>query len=757
MGSSGCGGSVKGPPPTNEVLIPTSDASTFTGMDSDDQQPPENENPGTNECLTHEDCESGHCTMLADGSICSPLCSQDADCPDGLICLLDDTAYGPALACVYPSMNACRPCAENADCTGLAGEELVCELIGGFGACLPTCTQDTDCPPWFSCTENETSNTKTCLPNNGTCSCPAQYLGATGTCAKTNEYGTCTGSYTCSAQGKSDCSAPEATEDGCFPGNQDCLGSEDQPADPEAPCGACGGLCPIGDGPSWDNPFSLDESNSSGVSLNDEGYIVLNAEDVDTSYIWIANSGENTVSKLDTTDGCEVARYHTCPDPSRTAVDLYGNGIITCRGNGGVMKIAAVASYCIDKNNDGLIQTTVDSNNDCSVQAEEMLSISEDECVLWNVQPDSTTGDGGLARAAGVDHENHIWVGYWSSKRLRRLEPTAGNVVHTIDLEERPYGIAIDGDGIIWVASRDPHPHRLAKVHPVDGRLNAWASPAGHMYGVGIDPYGKVWVATGEGQGLARFDPLSETWMNWSWGGRGYTRGVVALMLTNPDGSLAGSTVYAAHNTFNCQGDSSSRLVSVVDAASLEDLPAIDLGLYRGPVGVSIDRTGNLWTVNMCENGSQWEGSASKVDTETGQVIGTYSVGNMPYTYSDMTGYVLGTITAPQGSYRHIFDAPSLRDYEWLRIEIEAVFPADATTWITVRVRAANTNEELATTPWSETFGPYPPQAFPVDLTAANIVGTLMEVELVLHTQTTGASPIVKTIVAVAKPAGQNL
>jgi hypothetical protein len=54
------------------------------------------------------------------------------------------------------------------------------------------------------------------------------------------------------------------------------------------------------------------------------------------SFIWIANTGEGTVSKVCTIDGKEVARYYTSPqasggDPSRTSVNLHGDMVVTNR------------------------------------------------------------------------------------------------------------------------------------------------------------------------------------------------------------------------------------------------------------------------------------------------------------------------------------------------------------------------------------------------------------------------------------------
>jgi DNA-binding beta-propeller fold protein YncE len=541
-----------------------------------------------------------------------------------------------------------------------------------------------------------------------------------------------------------ECSASEPAQESCNGVDDDCDGLIDEDDAVDAPCP---GVPNHGVGPGTGIPFDPSPENSHSVGLDDDGNLVLTVTEVNGSYIWVANSGENTASKLETETGCEVARYHVGADPSRTAVDLQGNGIIACRGDHRVLKIAVVPELCVDKNEDGAIQTSYDMNNNCIIEPDEM--VADDECILWDVKPDGEGDGNGTARAAGVDKENHIWIGFWNSMKLRRLNPNNGEVVATHSLSGRPYGLAIDADGILWVASRDPSPHRLYKVHPEEGVMNSWASPASTMYGLGIDGAGKIWIATGEAGGLARFDPLLEEFTHsWSWPQHGNTRGVVAKVYQGADGSYIGSRVFVAHNTWTCVSAESSRTVSVVDTNTLTVQPAIDLGMSRGPVGVALDRQGYLWTVNQCEGGdaANLPGSVSKIDAETGLMIGTYPVGTAPYTYSDMTGYVLGNITAPQGYYRKIFESQEPRSFFWSMIQVEAEFDPEGETSIEIRVRTGNSMEEISGASWSGPFGPYPPATFPLDLESEMLQGLFLEVEIQLHTTNSSKTPVVKSI-----------
>jgi len=71
------------------------------------------------------------------------------------------------------------------------------------------------------------------------------------------------------------------------------------------------------------------------------------------SFIWIANSGQGTVSKINTQTLVEEGRYIVRPDsagnPSRTSVSLSGNVAVANR-SGGVIKIFAEIESCQESN-----------------------------------------------------------------------------------------------------------------------------------------------------------------------------------------------------------------------------------------------------------------------------------------------------------------------------------------------------------------------------------------------------------------------
>lgn len=506
--------------------------------------------------------------------------------------------------------------------------------------------------------------------------------------------------------------------------DENCNGLVDEGV--SSPCGDCESICLVGVGEDEDDGFDPTADNSAGLNKTDDGGLTLDSSTLELPFLWVANSGEDTVSKLNTKSGCEVARYAICDNPSRTAVDLGGNGIVACRGDGKVGKVAVFIQDCIDKNGNGTIETSSDTNGDCQIQVGEM--VPNDECVVWVVQPEG----GDVARAAGVDKDNNIWVGFYSSKHLRKLNGDTGANMKMFTLSGRPYGLAIDSNQTIWYASRSPY--SMGKVDPDAGEIGFWYIPNGQAYGIALDPNGGVWVARGEEGGIVRFDSKTNTFFQFPNFGRGNTRGVAVSVVRDPSGAVEESKVYVAHHTWNgCGNSSGKRHVSVINALTLQEEAPIDLGGPKAPVGVAIDSDENLWTINQCSS------SATKIDLATQEIVGEYPVGYSPYTYSDMTGYALKTITSPQGYYRELFTGWVGSNTLWDRIFVEATLPGDGVTWLEVRYRTSDTELGLQDSEWQGPFGPFPPENFPLEVQQ---VAHFFEVEVVLYTDEPTVLPV---------------
>jgi DNA-binding beta-propeller fold protein YncE len=510
-----------------------------------------------------------------------------------------------------------------------------------------------------------------------------------------------------------------AIPEDCDDLDNDCDGVTDEGV--LSPCGDCDPFCDtLKVGPGGVDEFEPSSDNSEKIGTNIDGYLVLDSQQIDLAFMWVANSSANTVSRLDTNDCIETGRYAVCSNPSRTAVDLVGNVWVGCRGDGGVAKIAIDEAVCIEKNGQEGIQTAKDLNGDGHVTGSEILPKGGDECVLFIAYP-----GGSCQRGLGVDKDNHAWVGEWNSKILRRLEPVNGTVVTTHNISANPYGLVIDQEGTIWVSGRGGN--RLLEVDPVTGEVGSYSSNVGcfQPYGIGLDYAGRVWIGNCCCANTAiRYDPDTKQWAQ-------------ANVHSRPRG-IAGSqdgNIYVANDT--------SSEVAIVDSDTMQVLGYMSAGSGKFPLGMTIDFDGNVWAVNQSAS------SASKFDPVTKQPLCEIAVGSGPYTYSDMTGYALHNFTAPQGHYSHVFGGWEGFRVKWTAVWIDADYQDPENCFIKVRVRTGQDPDDLAQKVWQGYYGPYPPAMFPLNLdTVPDMDGPLLEVEVTLHSQSKECTPMVKSIEA---------
>jgi len=504
---------------------------------------------------------------------------------------------------------------------------------------------------------------------------------------------------------------PGAVED-CDGIDDNCDGQIDEGVG--STCGTCDPSChQVAVGPEGDEAFSLDDENSSGLAADEDGNLLLDTEEIKLAFIWIANSGESTVSKLDTETGYEVGRYQSCSNPSRTSVDLYSDVWVACRNDGGVAKIVAYEKNCVDKNNDGIIQTSQDTNGDHKISGAEMLPKGQDECVKFIVYP-----GGSCQRAAGVDAENNAWIGEWNGQVIRKLNAEDGAVMQSISIGCNPYGLVVDGDGIVWVSGRGCG--KLVRVDPETGQYQHLNPPTGNNYGITVDAKGRVWTGHYSSYGISRYNPENGQfdWITQSLNGH------------CPRG-MAGSADGYMYSGLGCGGTSVAR----VDIDTLA-VQIFSTGGANTPIGVAMDSEGYLWAVGYSSN------SAAKIDTQNNmQVVGTYPVGANPYTYSDMTGYAAKNYTAPQGYYQHIIPGGPVGATNWTLLDVAVNYQGES--YVKLRLRAADTVSALNQEPWQGPFGPFPPNVFPMDLTAIpDLNGKYLQVEVILIADEEGNSAI---------------
>lgn len=464
-----------------------------------------------------------------------------------------------------------------------------------------------------------------------------------------------------------------------------------------------------------DSDFSegLKLSVNSGIS----GSLRLDQPNQPLPYVNIPCSGRGTLVRIHVGTGAIIGEYTSAPadmkkNPSRTTVDKFGNTWVTNRDEDGLMNGMQMGSVtrigitiggtrtnasgqsdpngqylkppflyntCIDRNGDGLIKTSkglgdvLAWTNAGGANTFGGVSTAEDEAIITYTRVLATG-----ARTVAIDENNDVWIGGSNNFWHEKLDGQTGNRIPgtEFNLGAGGYGGLIDGNGILWSAGpRDGNP--LLRYD-----TKGLTSPPGQVlygkgdYGVGIDPNtGEVWSTTFTEGIVHKLDAAGNIIGSFPHGNQ-YAQGVAVDAFQN---------VWIAHSLVN--GFSVGHLKTdgtFVGSVQLNE---------AGPTGVAIDAFGNVWVSNYSSN------SVSRINPNAGPIgNGGYPIGAVdltiplgananPYTYSDMTGFVVLNCTVPSGSWTVVHDGLEA-GRKWGEIEWNAVTPDQ--TGVKVEVRASD-------------------------------------------------------------------
>ena len=634
-------------------------------------------------------------------------CSTDQDCEEGWFCDVLDTGLCKKILC--ESDDQCRP-------------TQFCDTKTTHRCVDRSCSSNDDCPYLYLCNE-ETGECYDPNPSNTGCSTPQP-----GCPCSSDEFGQTVG---CRPEGMD----PNVI-DSCREGAMECDGER---------WGACQALynencdqISVGTGSMQPN-----EDNSQNVGKDVDGALVLVPDErhVEFGYLWVANTGENTVSKIDVDTGMEVARYPSVLDgvpgldrvqipypathpyndcancPSRTAIDFNGDAYVANRAfgrQGSVTKFANDIGDCVDRNGDGEITTSYDANGDghIDVTDPEEFPGYDDECVLWTVPVGSPNG---VPRALAIDGGNapdlspngNVWVGLYNEQRAVKLAGSDGSVLAQVDLGNvHPYGAAVDAGGRVWFTSITDG--TMAAVDALTATVIktvdvAAGTGCAGAYGIAVDVKGRIWLGGWSCNTAIRYDPQTDQFATIEFAGAGRgdtTRGIA------PD--LQG-TVWVAHT---------AGWVTRFDAETMRELDAFQIlhheqgGVVDNTIGVGIDRNGACWAVSR--NDAYPNGTATRIQPDGTQ--DAFPVGLMPYTYSDFTGFGMVTVVRPNGWYNMLVEGCLEPDppTNWKTLTWTESEPPG--TMVRMRLKVADTVAGLEDAEW---WGPY--DAPPVDLDAEGV------------------------------------
>ncbi|MBN1227324.1 MAG: putative Ig domain-containing protein, partial [Deltaproteobacteria bacterium] len=420
---------------------------------------------------------------------------------------------------------------------------------------------------------------------------------------------------------------------------------------------------------SLNNDF--DEGTLTGVehaSIEDQLQLSSNQETL--PFIWIANSGESTVSKINTNTGRELGRYRTGPGagtveyPSRIAVDLKGDVWVGNRNSSTAVKIVL---YPFDKNGDGSVTTSADVNDNGVIDPDEVLAWGEDEAVLFSISVENEP------QALAVDAHNNVWIG-GSAGNIIYYDGQTGIKLKSIKIHPTInlmcYGALVDANGTLWIAhhtysrlTRIDNPHAGTSVNPLGSHtINSYCA-TGSVYGINIDADGYIYSSGWSFNTIRKFDPLTNIWLYQNLIPSGNEGRGVAIGL---DGDIwvaqAGANQVTRHDALN---------------GSLK--ATINVGSF--PTGVAVDNAGKIWCTNSESN------NIMRIDPEINCVDFIQEAHPSPDNYSNMTGMAVRNVTTKTGTWTVVFDS-ELDATAWGTISWEGYEPPG--TSISVRVRSSD-------------------------------------------------------------------
>ena len=404
--------------------------------------------------------------------------------------------------------------------------------------------------------------------------------------------------------------------------------------------------------------------------------------------------------------------------PSRTTVDFNGDMWVANRAFGrqpSVTKIAGELERCIDRNNNAVIDTSSDLNNDgiittdCNEDnlpddaatvcvnglAHEFYGL-DDECVLFTVNYGNIDDYGRALTLAPSEMEmfppapSDAWAGTWKNGVFYKINGATGEIVNIVQIQpqngvgSQPYGAAVDRYGILWAPNIGSYSlfYFNTKDPTQQGMVQAGVGGGG-FYGIAIDGYTvpgastqtqQIWMGEVSGAGAYRYRPVRDqgfdgikngTWARAAFDapgsvsqGRGIgvdNRQPLSFAWVALDGYLSGGNGGIGRIPVDIP-DNTTNFMGATSVFGTEQ---------GGTLGAGVAANLDIWGINQANSSAthftvdmagNLMGPPDQVplDDKPNSPEGFCGAGQCkphPYTYSDFTGFGLVNFTNPKGYY----------------------------------------------------------------------------------------------------------
>ena len=720
-------------------------------------------------CNDGDPCTTDSC---APASGCVTVAASGAPCEDGNACTVGDVC--DAGACQGGGQPLCAdgdPCTEDGcdptlgctftvklDCCGneIVEEGEVCDDGGQAGGdgCSADCTSDEKCgngllDPGEACDGPSFPNE--CLKGVFACNDDCDQVDTSGceswcgdgvldpvneACDGGAFVATCwDGAFacdeTCQIWNKSGCNG--WCGDGIANGPEGCDGADlSKIACPVGAC-SCSSDCTvkweaIAEEAEWQAGTLTGTGTQPEVPLHpdcaDPNTLCLDASTANLGHVWIANSANNEIAKINVDTGEVELEFNSGgTNPSRTAVAADGTVWVGNRGDTG------------------------NTGNGCNYNftCSNIVHFDTDGTMICR-------GDvPGVVRAVTLDKDGNVWAGSWADKKMYKLSGTELDDTQTpprckieavVDVVGRAYGAAGDAKGNVWVAYNDnwqsnfdPAGQSIQQIDAATAEVVGTFVPPPSLngcyqnYGIAVDGEGRVLIGSYRCFGVFRFTPGPNTW-EWRHIPEGTPRGMAVD---------AAGNIYTALSclTMDCWSSGNGRHIARI-APDFASHQVIDLGPeISHPVGASIDHNGWLWTAGRKSN-SAARLEIAKWDDSPG--IDHYPTnGSDPYTYSDMSGFQFLMFTNPEGTWSQVFDSGG-GTVVWEVVEWEGIVQPGVTQ-IAVRARSAPNQGWLELAEWTDVV-----LTSPLDLSVLSGHYRYLEVEATLKALEGDTTPVLKNL-----------
>ena len=341
-------------------------------------------------------------------------------------------------------------------------------------------------------------------------------------------------------------------------------------------------------------------------------------------------------------------------------------------------------------------------------------------------------------RAVTIDKDGNAWLGSWDDRMMYKYSGDQVDNTHpdgiprcvklcsvNLNVQEagehqgasRAYGAAVDSNGFLWISTLNEGPVR--KIDTATCQITKTVNTGYQTYGLAIDKNDNPWFGCWNGScgcGVIKVD-----------GQTGQVHCIARTQGTTSGGQTRGVAVDQDGNIWIAEWSHHSISKYSPAGVHLGQWSVDPNGEARGPLGVAVDFDNVIWAINYTS------GHASKFATD-GTLLDVFSVGNTPYTYSDMTGYQLRSITLKHGTWTVDFDS-GYTDAQWDKVEFSGTMGQDDR--IRIRVRSAPTQGDLV----KATFSAYldanwqDPSPWSVSLAGVVPANRWIQVEVTLNTQ----------------------